>query len=99
MANHDTGSRIAKVLAVRFMLVAGAGVLSLPGALKLRGYRRTAVDGVTTIDDAVEACRPSGLAGWNLVAFAQRLVARKFSIYSTRNLRDTPVRVFEHGMG
>jgi hypothetical protein len=75
-------------------------VLLLPGPVKLRlHYRRTTLDGVTTLDDAVDACRRTGLRGWELVAYAQRLVARKFAIYSTRNLWDTPARAFEYGMG
>ncbi len=80
---------------------AGLGALALPGTLKLalRGCLRVSVDGITTIDDAVAACRRSGLAGWDLVAFAQRLVARQFGVYSTRNWWDTPARAFEHGMG
>lgn len=39
---------------------------------------------VKTIEDAVRACRESGLTGWELVKFAQRLTATKFS-YSRRN--------------
>jgi len=75
-------------------------ILLLPGTLKLRPhYRRTTVEGVTTLDDAVHACRRTGLQDWDLVAYAQHLVARKFAIYSTRNLWDTPARAFEYGMG
>jgi hypothetical protein len=71
----------------------------VPGRLRLPHYRRSELDGVTTVDDAVEACRQSGLRGWDLVAFAQHLVYRKFTFYSTCNLWDTPARAFEHGMG
>ncbi len=75
-------------------------ILLLPGTLKLRPrYRRTTVEDVTTLDDAVQACRRTGLQGWALIAYAQHLVARKFAIYSTRNLWDTPARAFEYGMG
>jgi hypothetical protein len=71
-----------------------------PGALKLRPhYRRTTIDGITTLDDAVQACRRTGLQGWDLIAYAQQLVARKFAVYSTRNLWDPPARAFEYGMG
>jgi hypothetical protein len=59
---------------------------------------RSTVDGVTTIDDAVRSCRASGLTGLPLVAYAQRLAARKFS-YSRRNPWDGWARAFERGMG
>lgn len=75
-------------------------ILLTPGALKLRPhYRRTTVDGITTLGDAIQACRRTGLQGWDLVAYAQQLVARKFAVYSTRNLWDTPARAFEYGLG
>jgi hypothetical protein len=86
---------------------AGAGALLfllafLPLTLRsmrlLPAPRRTTVDGVTGIDDAVRACRASGLSGLELVAFAQRLAARKFS-YSRRNPWDGWARAFERGMG
>ncbi len=57
-----------------------------------------ALDGIMTIDDAVEACRRTGLHGWELVAYAQKLAARKFT-YSRLNTWDTPDRAFERGMG
>lgn len=80
--------------------IAACLVLLIPGTLKLRPYyRRTELDGITTLDDAVRACRLTGLQGWDLVAYAQQRVARKFVIYSTRNLWDTPARAFEYGIG
>jgi hypothetical protein len=71
----------------------------LPGALRLGKTRSTIQDGVVTIDDAIAACRASGLSGWALVTFAQNLVRRKFAIYTIRNVWDSPARAFEHGMG
>jgi hypothetical protein len=56
------------------------------------------MDGITTIDDAVETCRRTHLQGWDLVAYAQYLAARKFT-YSRLNTWDTPSRAFERGMG
>ncbi len=80
--------------------LAASFVLLIPGTLKLRPYyRRTTLDGIVTLDDAMQACRRTGLQGWDLVAYAQQLVARKFTIYSTRNLWDTPARAFEYGLG
>ena len=50
------------------------------------------------IDDAVRACRETGLSGWELVAFAQRLVSSRMS-YSYFNSYDMPEVAFEKGMG
>ncbi|MFN2170885.1 MAG: arylamine N-acetyltransferase [Candidatus Promineifilaceae bacterium] len=55
--------------------------------------------GVVNLKDAVEACRRSGLQGWDLVLFAQRLVTEKFATYSTLNLWDPPGRAFIFGTG
>jgi transglutaminase-like putative cysteine protease len=79
----------------------GIGALAL---LTARMYRRlplpghVALDGITTISDAVAACRRRDLTGWELVAFAQQLVARKFT-YSRLNTWDTPARAFARGRG
>jgi hypothetical protein len=59
---------------------------------------QSATDGVITIDDAVRVCKDTGLTGWELVAYAQNLTARKFS-YSRRNPWDTPAEAFERGQG
>jgi hypothetical protein len=91
--------RATKLLSAPALFAAGLGLLMLPGRLKLPQYRRTSLDGVMTIGDAVDACRNTELEGWDLVTYAQHLVSQKFSIYSTRNLWDTPARAFEHGMG
>ena len=56
-------------------------------------------DEVETIDDAVQLCQRTDLSGWELVAYAQRLVHRKFACYSCRNLWDTPAQAFRYGMG
>ena len=88
-----------KWLAIPFMAVAGTGIMMLPGALRLPRYRRTSLDGVVSLPDAVRLCHDSGLDGWELVAFAQQLVARKFAVYSTLNLWDPPGRAFVYGMG
>lgn len=78
---------------------AAAALLIMPGALRLSNYKKSTVNGVTTLDEAVIACQKSGLSGWELVAYAQQLVARKFATYSTRNLWDPPARAFAYGMG
>jgi hypothetical protein len=78
---------------------AGFALLMLPAAWALRGRRPVVLDGIETLDDAVAACRRSGLGGWELVTYAQRLVYRKFTHYSCRNLGDTPAQAFRRGMG
>lgn len=89
------------VLAFTGLGVASAITLSLltiPLLRRLPKPGRVSMDGITTIDDAVEACRRTGLQGWELVAYAQNLTAKKFS-YSRLNTWDTPSRAFERGMG
>ncbi|OHD54809.1 MAG: hypothetical protein A2Y33_02240 [Spirochaetes bacterium GWF1_51_8] len=74
-------------------------VISIPALLSLRDTpARSAVDGVTTLDDAASMCRASGLTGWELVEYARALVSRKMS-YSYRNPYDLPARAFERGLG
>jgi hypothetical protein len=89
------------LLAVTGIVAAGVvalSVLTIPLLRRLPRQRRVSLDGITSIDDAVEACRRTHLQGWDLVAFAQNLVARKFT-YSRLNTWDTPSRAFERGMG
>ena len=94
------GKRLLHCTAVAGLVGAcAAGLALLPGAWKLRGRGALALDGVVTLDDAVTQCRRSGLQGWELVTFAQRLVYRKFACYSARNLWDMPARAFVYGMG
>jgi len=59
---------------------------------------KNSLDGVVTIDDAVQLCRQTGLSGWELVAYAQNLTARKFT-YSRKNPWDTPAKAFARGQG
>lgn len=73
-------------------------LLTLPLLRRLPEPGRVSMDGITTIEDAVEACRRTQLHGWDLVAYAQNLAARKFT-YSRLNTWDTPSRAFERGMG
>lgn len=73
-------------------------LLTIPMLRRLPKPGRVSMDGITTIGDAVEACRRTHLQGWDLVAYAQNLAARKFT-YSRLNTWDTPSRAFERGMG
>ncbi len=74
-------------------------LLLAPARFALWGRQPTRIQDVETLDDAVALCRHSGLSGWVLVIFAQRLVCRKFIRYSCRNLWDTPAQAFRYGMG
>jgi hypothetical protein len=98
---HSNFRRAWKLLIYPLIGAAGMVLLMLPAALRLREstYRRSSLDGVVNMRDAVLACRQTGLQGWELVAFAQRLVARKFATYSTLNLWDPPGRAFIYGTG
>lgn len=81
-------------------LVTGGGLLAMtPAWWALRWRQPNRLDGPETLDDAVEICKRSNLAGWGLVLFAQCLVCRKFTHYSCRNLWDTPAQAFRYGMG
>ena len=78
---------------------AGSGLLLLPAWRAQAGRAPFRSDEVETIDDAVQLCQRTELSGWELVAYAQRLVHRKFACYSCRNLWDTPAQAFRYGMG
>lgn len=88
------------------VVLVGAGVaggttlslLTLPLLRRLPKQSHVALNGITTLDDAVEACQRTHLHGWAMVEYAQSLVARKFT-YSRLNTWDTPARAFERGMG
>ena len=73
-------------------------LLTISMSRRLPKQSRVSMDGITTIDDAVKACKRTHLQGWDLVAYAQNLAAKKF-IYSRLNTWDTPSRAFERGMG
>ncbi|HEU0026567.1 MAG TPA: hypothetical protein VFQ25_05570 [Ktedonobacterales bacterium] len=96
------GKRLAlAAIGAAALTAAAAGavyVAYLPLKRRLPSESRTAVDGVTTIADAVDACRRTGMRGWGLVAYAQNLAARKFT-YSRLNTWDSPSRAFERGIG
>src|SRR6266702_5293633 len=73
-------------------------LLTIPLLRRLPKQDRVSMDGITTIDDAVKACKRTHLQGWDLVAYAQNMAARKFT-YSRLDTWDTPSRAFERGMG
>jgi len=51
-----------------------------------------------TVDDAIRACRASGLSGWALVGFAQRFVHDHIA-YSLTNSLDLPAAALRKGCG
>ncbi len=73
-------------------------LLTIPMLRRLPKQDRVSMDGITTIDDVVEACKQTQMQGWELVAYAQNLAAKKFT-YSRLNTWDTPSRAFERGLG
>lgn len=77
---------------------AGPYLFTLPLLRRLPKNKRVTLGEVTTIKDAIEACRTTKLKGWELVEYAQKLTARKFS-YSRRNPWDTPSQAFARGLG
>ena len=56
------------------------------------------MNGILTVEEAVAACRGTGLEGWELAAHAQKLVAHKIS-YARINPWDSPGTSFRQGQG
>ena len=81
--------RLLRPAVALVVTAAGFVLLLFPARRALRGLGSAALDGIVTLDDAAAACRCSGLTGWELVTYAQRLVYRKFTHYSCRNLWDS----------
>lgn len=50
------------------------------------------------LKQAAQQCRATGLQGWDLVAYAQKLVNRTMR-YSVENSLDMPEQAFENGQG
>ena len=97
------GLNMFKKMLLALTGIGAAGVLTvflltIPLLRRLPKQSRVSLDGVTTIEDAVKACQRTHLQGWDLVAYAQNLTARKFT-YSRLNTWDTPSRAFERGLG
>jgi hypothetical protein len=98
---YGLGIAPAFMLVLLVVFLGGFGaffLLTLPATRLLPKEGRAALDGITTIEDVVQASRGSGLKGWDLVAYAQGLAANKFT-YSRCNPWDSPARAFERGLG
>lgn len=80
------------------LILLGIGAATIPMIKELPVDKTTSLNGITTIEDAVAACRESGLQGWELVRYAQKLTAEKIT-YSRLNPWDSPARAFARGMG
>ena len=70
-------------------------LLTIPLLRRLPKQSRISMDGITTIDDAVKACKRTLLQEWDLVAYAQNLAAKKFT-YSRLNTWDTASNRHSH---
>jgi hypothetical protein len=88
-----------RLIAVLGFAALAKAMLMLPAAWALRRHGSIRLHGIETVEDAVAVCQHADLSGWELVTYAQRLVYRKFTHYSCRNLWDTPSSAFRRGMG
>lgn len=79
--------------------VAGAAIAVAPVVAQSPRPVVANPEGVLDLEDAVRVCRASGLTGWELVAYAQNLVHRKFTRFSILNLYETPRRAFRNSRG
>lgn len=79
--------------------LAAAGLVVAPVMAQAPRPVRARPEGVDDLADAVRVCRDSGLQGWELVAYAQQLVHRKFTRYSILNLWETPAGAFRNSRG
>lgn len=86
------------VLISACLAVAWVYYISLPLLLRLPEAKETTLEGVRTIPDAIVRLKMSRKIGWELVAEAQNLVARKMG-NSRRNNWDSPARAFLRGLG
>jgi transglutaminase-like putative cysteine protease len=75
------------------------GLLMAPALKDLVDRKPTGARGVVSLDGARRLCERTSLQGWELVDFATGLVHDKFTVYSCRNLWDTPALAFKYGMG
>ena len=93
-----SGTNLFSVVVINLLLTLFLSGLTSWGVGYYPVEYQSQVDNVKTINDAVSACRSSGLSGWDLAAYAQNLTARKFT-YSRRNPWDTPAEAFARGQG
>lgn len=80
-------------------VLGGAAAAALPVLAAVPAAQVRRPDGVDTLDDAVAACRASGLTGWDLVEHARRLVHRKYAQYTIVTLWESPASSFRHSRG
>ncbi len=74
----------------KLILLTAAAAKKYPKTSELRG--------IVTVEDAIDVCRKTGLEGWALVEYAQKLVAEKME-YSYCNSWDMPKKAFAKGRG
>jgi hypothetical protein len=78
--------------------VVGLYFYTLPAVVRLPKEKERALNGITTIDDAVRYLQNTGKTGWALVVAAPKMVNAKME-YSRRNGWDSPSHAFRGGMG
>jgi hypothetical protein len=61
--------------------------------------KKSRVQRVSSLTESVSLCQETGLENWQLVEYAQKLVAREMSRYGYCNSFDFPARAFERGKG
>jgi hypothetical protein len=82
------------------LLLLASWVFSIVCLLFCSSYSMKRVeDRVHSIEEAVTACRESGLTGWELVEYAQKLVAHEMPEYGYCNSFDFPAKAFKRGRG
>lgn len=97
MLRSTRGSRRRRVVALSAVAVAAAAIAPVVARTPKPQVRTP--EGVRTLDDAIRVSRETGLTGWNLVAYAQDLVHRKFSRYSILTLWEPPGLAFRNSRG
>lgn len=91
---------VGALAAFFFLVLLSAFLRTLPctAAAAKKYPKTTEYRGIVTVEDAVEACRKTGLQDWTLVEYAQTLVAEKM-VYSYCNSWDMPEKAFAKGRG
>ncbi|MDO5500575.1 MAG: arylamine N-acetyltransferase [Propionibacteriaceae bacterium] len=79
--------------------VAAVGLAVAPVIARAPRPRIAEPEGVRTITDAAHVSRETGLTGWDLVAYAQDLVHRKFTRHSILSVWETPGWAFRNSRG
>lgn len=80
-------------------LLATVAVAIVPVVVRAPRTRPIAPDDISSIDEAIAACRKSELHGWDMVDHATQLVHRKYSHYSCYHWWESPEQSFQRSRG